>query len=92
MMTDIQKHNLVRLRNLIDSAKSKIDHYTCYLNPLIIRHILRFIMEHENIGIRLKLVEHDEVEITLEPSGHVGVVKCNLITAWIEFKQSIIRV
>ena len=81
MMTDIQKHNLVRLRNLIDSAKSKIDH-----NPLIIRHILRFIMEHENIGIRLKLVEHDEVEITLEPSGHVGVVKCNLITAWIEFK------
>ena len=85
MMTDIQKHNLVRLRNLIDSAKSKIDHYTCYLNPLIIRYILHFIMEHENIGIRLKLVEHDEVEMKLEHGGEC-VVKCNLITAWIEFK------
>ena len=86
MMTDIQKHNLVRLRNLIDSAKSKIDHYTCYLNPLIVRHILHFIIEHENIGIRLKLIEHNEVEIILEPSGRDGVVKCNRIAAWIEFE------
>lgn len=86
MMSEIQMNNLVQLRNLIKSAKSKIDHYTCYLNPLIVRHILHFIMEHENIGIRLKLVTHDEVDITLEPSGCVGVVKCNRITGWIEFK------
>lgn len=86
MMTDIQKHNLVQLRNLIECAKSKIDHYTCYLSPLIVKHLLYFIMEHENIGIRLKLVAHDEVDITLEPSGCVGVVKCNRITGWIEFK------
>ena len=86
MMPEIQMHNLVQLRNLIESAKSTIDHYTCYLNPLIVRHILRFIMEHENIGIRLKLIEHNEVEITLEPSGRDGVVKCNRITAWIEFE------
>lgn len=86
MMTETQMYNLGQLRNLIDSAKSKIDHYTCYLNPLIVRHILNFIMEHENIGIRLKLAEHNEIEITLEPSGSVGIVKCNRITAWIEFK------
>ena len=43
-------------------------------------------MEHENIGIRLKLVEHDEVEMKLEHGGCVGVVKCNRITGWIEFK------
>ena len=33
-------NNLVQLRNLIKSAKSKIDHYTCYLEILKKAHTL----------------------------------------------------
>ena len=40
MMSEIQMHNLVQLRNLIESAKSTIDHYTCYLEIIKKAHTL----------------------------------------------------